>query len=93
MPFNGIVRGICISGSGARTAGTATFQVFRNGSYIGGGASDAVIGATSTQFVCSSTGAAVVNAGDILDVRVTTTVAWLPVNLYFTAQIVYEFTN
>ncbi len=91
MPFNGIVRGIIVSGSGARTSGTATFKVFKNGSLVGSGP-DAVIDGTNTQYVASSGGTETFSAGDLLDIRVTTS-GWAPTNQEWFAQIIVEWTS
>lgn len=92
MPFNGIVRGVIASGSAARTAGSATFQVFKNAADIGSGP-DAIIDGTNTQYVASNTGVETFVAGDILDIRVTTTSDWLPTTAEWFTQIVVEWTN
>ena len=92
MPYNGIAKGICVSGSAARTAGSATFQIFRDGADIGS-SSDAVIDGSNTQFVCSTGGTGTFTAGQILDVRVTTTGTFAPTTTEYTADIIVEWTN
>lgn len=93
MPFAGRARGICVSGSAARTVGTATFQIFKNGSSIGT-TSNAVIDGTNTQFVCSSGGAGMFVSGDILDIRVTTDATFAPAaSTEYTAELIVDFTN
>ena len=92
MPFNGIARGICVSASAARTAGTATFQVFKNAADIGA-SSDAVIDGTNTTFVCSTSGTGTFVAGDLLDIRVTTSGLLPAAATEYTAEIIVEWTN
>ncbi|MFN0118452.1 MAG: hypothetical protein ACKVQC_09210 [Elusimicrobiota bacterium] len=93
MPFNGKAVGICVSGSAARTAGTATFQIFKNAVDIGS-TSDAVIDGTNTQFVCSSGGTGTFVTGDLLDIRVTTDAALLPAaTTEYTASLIVDFWN
>ncbi len=93
MAFAGTAIGICVTGSAARTAGTATFQVFKNGVDIGA-SSDAVINGTNTQFVCSTGGTGTLVAGDILDIRVTTDAGFLPTaSTEYTADLYVNYTN
>lgn len=91
MPYAGTAKGMCVSGSAARTAGTATFQIFLNGADIGA-SSDAVIDATNTQFVCSTGGTGTFVAGDILDIRVTT-VGFAPTTAEWTADLIVQWSN
>ncbi len=93
MAFAGTAIGICVTGSAARTAGTATFQIYKNGADIGA-SSDAVIDGTNTQFVCSTGGTGTFAAGDILDIRVTTNAGFLPAaSTEYTADLYVNYTN
>lgn len=93
MAFAGTAIGICVTGSAARTAGTATFQIYKNGADIGA-SSDAVINGTNTQFVCSTGGTGTFAAGDILDIRVTTDAGFLPAaSTEYTADLYVNYTN
>ncbi|MFN0118453.1 MAG: hypothetical protein ACKVQC_09215 [Elusimicrobiota bacterium] len=92
MPYAGTARGICVSGSAARSAGTATFQIFKNAVDIGA-TSDAVIDGTNTQFVCSTAGTGTFVAGDILDVRVTSSALTPAASTEYTADIIVEWSN
>ncbi|MDP3665814.1 MAG: hypothetical protein Q8R50_03970, partial [Sediminibacterium sp.] len=90
MPNAGIITGVMVSGSAARTAGTATFTVFNNGVAT---AVTGVIDVTNSQFVASTGGTATFVAGDILDLRVTTTATWAPTTAEWGAMIVVAFTD
>lgn len=92
MPNGGIITGIIVSGNAACTAGSATFTIFNNGSAT---AATGVINPTAgtNQFIATSGGTAVFVAGNILDVRVTTTSTWLPTTAEWTAFIVVAFTD
>lgn len=92
MPYAGIARGSCVSGSAARTAGTATFQIWVNGVDVSA-TGDAIIDATNTQFVCSTSGTATFVVGDILDIRVTTNAAFAPTTTEYTADLIVEWSN
>lgn len=86
----GIITGISVSGSAARTAGTATFTVFKNAVAT---AVTLVIDGTNTQFNATTGGSVAFVAGDILDVRVTTNGTWAPTTAEWAAWIQVSFTN
>jgi hypothetical protein len=92
MPYDGKVVGMAVSGSAARTGGTATFHVFKGGSDIGT-SSDVLINGTNTQLHYSTGGTDTFVAGDILDVRVTTSGTWAPTTAEWTATVFVEWTN
>lgn len=73
----GSIIGISVASSEARTAGTATFEVFKNG--IGTGLTT-VLDATDTQYAfgVQAEGVDTFAAGDRIDVRVTTDGSWAP---------------
>jgi hypothetical protein len=77
VPFAGEIVYMSVGGSNARTNGSATFTVFLNGATTG---FTCVIDGTNTQYHnCSNSGDTFV-AGDVIDVRVTTTGTWSPTN-------------
>jgi hypothetical protein len=92
MPFNGRIKAISVSGSAARTAGTATFVVFKNNASVVGTPS-VVIDGTNTQRNYNSSGTATFVAGDDIDVRFTTNVGWSPVNAEWAVFVVVEWTQ
>lgn len=75
--YNGELVGLSVASSEARTAGTATFEVFINGTGTG---LTTVLDATDTQyaFAVQVAGSDSFSAGDRLDVRVTTDGSWTP---------------
>lgn len=77
MPRAGSITAISVGGNAARSGGTATFEVWKNGVATG---LTVVIDATNTQyfFATQAAGTDTFVAGDRLDVRVTTTAAWAP---------------
>lgn len=90
MPNAGVITGVIVAGSAVRTAGTATFIVYKNNAAT---AVTGIIDATNTQFVASTGGTVTFVAGDILDIRVTTNAAFAPTTLEFGAMIVVAFTD
>jgi hypothetical protein len=90
MPNAGIITGIMATGSVARTAGTATFTVFKNGVAT---AVTGVIDATNPQFLATTGGTDTFVAGDRLDVRITTNAAWAPTTAEWGAMVVIAFTD
>lgn len=77
MSHEGAIVGLAVASSEARTAGTATFEVYKNGAATG---LTAVLDATDTQYASSTQAASLDTfvAGDRLDVRVTTDGSWAP---------------
>lgn len=77
MPRAGSIIGLSIASSEARTAGTATFEVYKNGAATG---LTAVLDGTDTQYAYAVQAASLDTfvAGDRLDVRVTTDGTWAP---------------
>ena len=73
----GSIIGIAVASTEARTAGTATFEVFKNGTGIG---LTTTLDATDTQYNTATQAGGVDTfvAGDRLDVRVTTDGTWAP---------------
>lgn len=92
MPFAGRIKAISVSGSAARTAGTATFTVFKNNATVSG-APSLVIDGTNTQRHQVSTGTATFVAGDDLQVVATTDGSWSPVSTEYVVMIVVEWTS
>lgn len=88
MPFDGKIIGIIIAGSVARTAGTATFTVFNNGSAT---SVTAVINGSNPQRVATNNGNVSFSAGDILDLRASTTVSFNPTNSEYNGWIIVEW--
>ncbi len=87
MTAPGSIIGISVAASAARTAGTATFEVFKNDVATG---LTAVLDATDTQFAIGTQSGLVDTFidGDRLDVRVTTDGAWAPTTADVEAVIV-----
>lgn len=73
----GSVIGVSVASSEARTAGTATFEVFKNGTGTG---LTCILNGTDTQYASAvqATGVDTFVAGDRLDVRVSTDGSWTP---------------
>lgn len=90
MAFPGSVVGITVASGDARTAGSATFTVFKNGSSVG---LSAALDATNTQYAYATqaTGLDTFVAGDRLDIRVTTTADWAPTTADVNASVIVEF--
>ncbi|MDX2443531.1 MAG: hypothetical protein QNK30_06990 [Bacteroidales bacterium] len=88
MPFDGRIIGIIIAGSAARTAGTATFTVFNNGSAT---SVNAVINGSNPQRIATNNGNVSFSAGDILDLRASTTVSYNPTNIEYNGWIIIEW--
>ncbi len=91
MPMAGIVRGLMVAGSNVWTDGSATFQVFINGSDSNGNG-DAVIDGSHTQYAVTNGGNDAFSAGDVLDIRVTTSSNFAPTTAEYIVQIVVEWT-
>ena len=90
MPFDGVIRGIIVSGSEPNTAGTGTFTVFNNGTAT---AVTAVISTANPSYIATSNGNVSFSAGDILDLRVTTSADWDPRFSEYSGWIIIEWTN
>ena len=77
MSRAGSIVGLSVASSEARTAGTATFEVYKDGTATG---LTAVLNAIDTQYVDASQAASLDTfvAGNRLDVRVTTDGSWAP---------------
>jgi hypothetical protein len=89
MPYAGSIVGIEVGGSAARTAGTATFEVYKNGAATG---LTAVIDGTNTQYVRTTQvpGTDTFAAGDYIDVRETTTGTFAPTTSEYVATVWLE---
>lgn len=77
VPYAGNIVGISIAGSAVRTAGSATFTVFKNDGTTG---FTCVIDGTNTQYndCTQASGTDTFAAGDFLDVRITTDLGFAP---------------
>jgi hypothetical protein len=86
MSHEGSIVGIAVASSEARTAGTATFEVYKNGSTTG---LTTVLDGTDPQFASSAQAGSLDTfiVGDRLDVRVTTDGSWAPVTADVEAAI------
>lgn len=86
----GSIVGISVASTDARTAGTATFEVYKNGSATG---LTAVLDGTNTTFAfgVQAIDLDTVAAGDRLDVRVTTTGTWTPTTADVEATVVLQY--
>lgn len=84
----GSITGIQVKSSQARTAGTLTVEVFRNGAT----GLTAVLDGTNTlqKSTIQAKDLDTFVAGDAIDVRVTTTAGWLPVSAQITASVEIE---
>lgn len=89
MPFAGNVLGIGVTSSEARTAGTATFSPFKNGTIL---PMVATLDATATirTYATTYSGDMHFVVGDYLDIRVTTTAAWAPTTADVEAYLFVE---
>jgi hypothetical protein len=91
LPYGGVIKGIIVSGSAARTAGTATFTIYKDGVSTG---ITGVIDGTNTQYVSNTGGSVSFVAGNYVDIRVTTTGTFAPSgSTEYVAWIVVEFTE
>lgn len=88
MPFDGRIIGIIISGSAPKTSGTGTFTVFNNGTAT---AVSGVISTANPSYLATSDGNVSFSAGDMLDLRVTTTNDWNPRNSEYSGWIIIEW--
>jgi hypothetical protein len=86
---DGSVTGIGVKSNGARTAGTLTVTATINGSATG---LTAVLDGTNTTKKSTTQSRGIDNfvAGDVLDIRITTTGAWLPTTADITASLEVE---
>jgi hypothetical protein len=89
LPYAGNIVGISIAGSAARAGGSATFTVFKNDSTTG---FTCVIDGTNTQYhkCTQASGTDTFAAGDYLDVRITTDLAWTPTTNEYAVEIWVE---
>lgn len=73
----GSITGICIWSNAARSAGTLTAEVYVNGSATG---LQAILNGTNTTFKATTQagGIDVFNAGDRIDIRISTDGSWAP---------------
>ena len=87
VSHSGDIIGVTVASSEARTAGTATFEVFKNGTGTG---LSVVLDGTDTQYAAAAqaTGLDTFASGDRLDVRVTTDGSWAPTTADVEASIV-----
>ncbi len=92
MPFAGKVVGISASMSAARTAGTATFEVFKNNTALTG-TPTCVINATDTQRAYGGSGTGTFNAGDDIDVRVDMAGTYAPTTSEAVVFVIIEWTS
>lgn len=76
-PYSGSISAVAVRGSAARTAGTLTVEIFVQGSDTG---IDIVIDGTNTtqNYERFNRGAYPVDAGNYIDVRITTDGSWAP---------------
>ncbi len=86
MSQEGSIIGISVAASATRSAGTATFEVFKNGTGTG---LTTVLDGTDTQYASSAQAPSLDTfaAGDLLDIRVTTDGSWAPTTLEVEAFI------
>jgi len=89
-PRDGWVHDLWISVDSPRTAGTLTLAVFKNGTQLG--VATAVIDGNNPSYDLTQVDNRVLpfNAGDKLDLRITTTGAWLPTTANLRAGIEVE---
>lgn len=89
MAYPGSVVAIMVNSTEARTAGTATFEVFKNGTGIG---LTAVLDGTNTtkKVTTQAFGTDTFVAGDVLDIRVTTS-SWTPTTADVEAGFVVQY--
>lgn len=89
-PRDGWVRDMWLSVDAARTNGTITLAVFKNGTQLG--TVTAVIDGTNTTYKLTQADKRVLpfNAGDKLDLRITTTALWAPTTANLRAGIEVE---
>ena len=90
-PRDGWIWTLWVKGTPARTGGTLTVVVFKNGARLG--QLSAVIDAVNTTYKASqvtNTEAMPFRAGDSLDIRYSTTAGWLPANVDIIAGIEVE---
>jgi hypothetical protein len=88
MPFAGRIIGMIISGSAPNTAGTGTFTVFNNGTAT---TVSGVISTANPSYLATSGGNVAFSAGDMLDLRVTTTNDWNPRLSEYSGWIIIEW--
>lgn len=92
MAFAGKIIGLTVSGSAVCTGGTAVFTVFVNGS--ASDASATINSTTNTTYAYSGSGTTSFAAGDLLDIRVTTSATYSPDNSNeYTGWIIIEWTD
>lgn len=89
MTAAGSITGIGVRTNDDRTAGSATFEVYKNAAGTG---LTAVLDGTNPKFkfTTQALGSDTFVAGDILDIRVTTTTDWTPVTADVVAFIEIE---
>ena len=89
MPYAGNIVGISVGGNAARTAGSATFTVFKNDSTTG---FTCVIDGSNTQYnkCTQSSGSDTFSAGDLFDIRVTTDLTFAPTTTEYAVEIWIE---
>lgn len=89
VPRAGSVTGVYVKSNAARTAGTLTVTVYKNGVAV---ALTAVLDGTNTtfKFTSSAKDSLTFAAGDELDLRVTTDAGWLPVTADIRAGLEIE---
>ena len=89
MPYAGNIVGLEVGGGAARTAGTATFEVYKNGGATG---LTVVIDGTNTQYnrTTQASGSDTFVAGDYIDVRETTDGTWAPTTAEWVATVWIE---
>lgn len=89
MAYPGSIVAIMVNSTEARTAGTATFEVFKNGTGIG---LTAVLDGTNTTKKVTTQAFATDTfvAGDVLDIRVTTS-GWTPTTADVEAGLVVQY--
>lgn len=90
MDRAGSIVGISVAGDITRTAGTATFEVYKNGTGVG---LTCVLNGTDTQYAygVQAGGTDTFVAGDRLGVRVTTDASWAPTTMNVDAQVTVQF--
>ena len=88
-PRDGSVTGVMVKSNAARTAGTLTIEVFKNG--VATGLTAVLDGTnTTTKFTSQAKDTDTFVVGDELDPRITTDAGWLPVTADIRASIEVE---
>lgn len=89
MPFPGSIIGISIASNDARTAGTLTVDVTKNGTVTG---LQAVLDGTNTttHYATQEAEADVFDAGDLIGVKITTDGSWAPTTADIVVTVIVQ---